>query len=125
MSMSIYIWPSIFQIRENRSKRHRCEASKCTHHSAFSLGMLVFFFLNVNGHARGIDWLSSVCWEDCVLKLSWIPESPSSTQHSKKSGPASTERMGVAFPPTSLPACSLDADGGWRFGSEGIQAWGC
>jgi len=51
---------------------------------------------------------------------------PSSTQHSKKSGPASTVRIGRALmPPRSSPGMGLACDGGWRLGSEGIQGWGC
>lgn len=49
-----------------------------------------------------------------------------SIQHSKKRGPACTERMGVVdAPPRDEPWCGLEGVGGWRCDSEGIQSCGC
>lgn len=51
---------------------------------------------------------------------------PSSSQHSKNSGSALTERTGfVAIPLRDSPWYGFRLVGGWRLGSEGIHGWGC
>lgn len=70
--------------------------------------------------------------EECVCSWLWVSSLnaslalPSSTQHSKNKGPASTALMDVVLaPPMSLPFSGIVVEAVWRFGSEGIHAWGC
>lgn len=65
-----------------------------------------------------------------VPLFDWVISSgasgPFSNQHSKKSGFALTERMGlVDAPPRASPWSGFSFVGGWRWASEGIQSWGC